>query len=85
MKKAACAAFRLILKETCTIVILTPTAVLPNEYRTACFPKNVVMPVMPGVHIGDGAIIAAYSAVTKDVPPLRPVGRKSCPVHQKPL
>jgi virginiamycin A acetyltransferase len=25
--------------------------------------------VMPGVHIGDGAIIAAYSVVTKDVPP----------------
>lgn len=25
--------------------------------------------VMPGVHIGDGAIIAAYSVVTRDVPP----------------
>ena len=25
--------------------------------------------VMPGVHIGDGAIIAAYSVVTSDVPP----------------
>lgn len=24
---------------------------------------------MPGVHIGDGAIIAAYSVVVKDVPP----------------
>ena len=25
--------------------------------------------VMPGVHIGDGSIIAANSVVTKDVPP----------------
>lgn len=25
--------------------------------------------IMPGVHIGDGAIIAAYSVVTKDIPP----------------
>lgn len=25
--------------------------------------------IMPGVHIGDGAIIAAYSVVTRDIPP----------------
>lgn len=30
--------------------------------------------IMPGVHIGDGAIIAARSVVTKDVPPYTIVG-----------
>lgn len=30
--------------------------------------------IMPGVHIGDGAIIAAYSVVTKDVPPYSVAG-----------
>ena len=30
--------------------------------------------VMPGVHIGDGAIIAANSVVTKDIPPYTIVG-----------
>lgn len=25
--------------------------------------------VMPGIHIGDGAIIAAYSVVVSDIPP----------------
>ncbi len=30
--------------------------------------------VMPGVHIGDGAIIAAHSVVTKDVAPYAIVG-----------
>lgn len=30
--------------------------------------------IMPGVNIGDGAIIAAYSVVTKDVPPYTIVG-----------
>jgi virginiamycin A acetyltransferase len=30
--------------------------------------------IMPGVHIGDGAIIAAKSVVTKDIPPYTIVG-----------
>lgn len=30
--------------------------------------------IMPGVHIGDGAIIAAHAVVTKDVPPYAVVG-----------
>ena len=30
--------------------------------------------IMPGVKIGDGAIVAAYSVVTKDVPPYGVVG-----------
>jgi len=30
--------------------------------------------IMPGVHIGDGAIVAARSLVTKDVPPFSVVG-----------
>ena len=30
--------------------------------------------VMPGIHIGDGAIVAAYSVVTRDVPPYTLVG-----------
>lgn len=30
--------------------------------------------IMPGVHIGDGAIVAAYSVVTKDVPAYAVVG-----------
>lgn len=30
--------------------------------------------IMPGVRIGDGAIIAAYSVITKDVPPYTIVG-----------
>lgn len=30
--------------------------------------------IMPGVHIGDGAIIAAYSVVTRDVKPYSVVG-----------
>lgn len=33
--------------------------------------------IMPGVHIGEGAIVAASSCVTKDVPPLSIVG--GCP------
>ena len=33
--------------------------------------------LMPGVHIGEGAVIAACSCVTKDVPPYAVVG--GCP------
>lgn len=33
--------------------------------------------IMPGVHIGEGAVIAACACVTKDVPPLAVVG--GCP------
>ena len=34
--------------------------------------------VMPGVHIGDGAIIAAYSVVIKDIPPYTVAGGNPC-------
>ena len=30
--------------------------------------------IMPGIHIGDGAIVAAYSVVTRDVEPYTVVG-----------
>lgn len=33
--------------------------------------------VMPGVHIGEGAVVAACSCVTKDIPPMALVG--GCP------
>ena len=36
--------------------------------------------VMPGVHIGDGAIIAACSVVAKDVPPYTIAGGNPCRV-----
>lgn len=35
--------------------------------------------VLPGVHIGEGAVVGACSCVTKDVPPLAIVG--GCPAH----
>lgn len=39
--------------------------------------------IMSGVHIGDGAIIAAYSVVTKNVAPYTIVGGKSGNSYQK--
>lgn len=39
--------------------------------------------VMPGVHIGDGAIIAANSVVTKFVPPYTIAGGNPCRVIRK--
>lgn len=38
---------------------------------------------MPGVHIGDGAIIAACSVVAKDVPPYHIAGGNPCRVIKK--
>ena len=45
------------------------------------FGQNVT--VMPGVHIGDGAIIAANSVVTKDIPPYCVAGGNPCVVRKK--
>ena len=39
--------------------------------------------VMPGVHIGDGAIIAANSVVTKDIPAYSIAGGNPCRVKSK--
>ncbi|WP_217556720.1 Vat family streptogramin A O-acetyltransferase [Paenibacillus sp. GbtcB18] len=39
--------------------------------------------VMPGVHIGDGAIIAANSVVVKNVPPYHIAGGNPCQVIKK--
>lgn len=39
--------------------------------------------VMPGVHIGDGAIIAAESVVTRDIPPYHVAGGNPCRVIRK--
>lgn len=39
--------------------------------------------IMPGVHIGDGAIIAAYSVVTKSVAPYTVVGGNPASVIKK--
>ena len=36
--------------------------------------------VMPGIHIGDGAIIAANSVVTRDIPPYCVAGGNPCQV-----
>jgi len=34
--------------------------------------------IMPGVHIGDGSVIASRSVVTKDIPPYTVVGGNPC-------
>ncbi|WP_425519812.1 Vat family streptogramin A O-acetyltransferase [Tissierella simiarum] len=39
--------------------------------------------VMPGVHIGDGSIIAANSVITKDVPPYHIAGGNPCKIIKK--
>ena len=39
--------------------------------------------VLPGVHIGDGAIIAANSVVAKDVPPYCIAGGNPCRVIRR--
>jgi len=39
--------------------------------------------VMPGVHIGDGAIIAANSVVVKDIPPYHIAGGNPCKIVKK--
>lgn len=39
--------------------------------------------VMPGVHVGDGAIIAANTVVTKDVPAYHIVGGNPCTILKK--
>lgn len=39
--------------------------------------------VMPGVHIGDGSIIAANSVVTKDIPEFHVAGGNPCKVIKK--
>lgn len=39
--------------------------------------------VMPGVHIGDGAIIAANSVVTKDIPAYHIAGGNPCKIIKK--
>ena len=39
--------------------------------------------IMPGVHIGDGAIIAANSTVVKDIPPYCTAGGNPCKVIKK--
>lgn len=41
--------------------------------------------VMPGVHIGDGSIIAANSVVTKDVPPYHIAGGNPCKIIKRDL
>lgn len=45
------------------------------------FGQNVT--VMPGVHIGDGSIIAANSTVTSDIPPYSVAGGNPCRLIKK--
>ncbi len=39
--------------------------------------------VMPGIHIGDGAVIAANSTVTKDIPAYHIAGGNPCKIIRK--
>lgn len=39
--------------------------------------------ILPGVHIGDGAIIGANSIVTKDIPPYHIAGGNPCKIIRK--
>jgi len=39
--------------------------------------------VLPGIHIGDGAVIAANSTVTKDIPPYHIAGGNPCRIIRK--
>lgn len=39
--------------------------------------------ILPGVHIGDGAIIGANSVVTKDIPPYHIAGGNPCKIIRK--
>ena len=58
-----------------------PNAIYPNEnIKQIVYIKNVT--VMPGVHIGDGAIIGANSVVTKDIPPYTISAGNPCRVKQ---
>ena len=43
--------------------------------------KNVT--ILPGVHIGDGAIIGANSVVTKDIPAYHIAGGNPCKIIRK--
>ena len=59
-----------------------PNAIYPNEnIKQIVYIKNVT--VMPGVHIGDGAIIGANSVVTKDIPPYTISAGNPCRVKKK--
>lgn len=41
------------------------------------------MTILPGVHIGDGAVIGANSVVSKDVPPYHVVGGNPIKIIRK--
>ena len=54
------------------IIQFAPYTTKENGYENGYMNRESV--VMPGVRIGDGAIVAAYSVVTKDVAPYTVVG-----------
>ena len=66
------------------VVLTTMNHDFDPEKRSTTYPAPIVtgknvwigssVTVVPGVHIGDGAIIAAHSVVTKDVGPYQVVG-----------